>query len=115
MGITNLSRFQLGFDVATASSGAATLNHQSGIVTTESLSTAAGAVYTLTLTNNSVQSTSQVLVTVGYGTSTTGVPVVQKVTPASGSVVIKVLNTDAAAALNGTLIVSFLVLNPQQT
>jgi hypothetical protein len=96
--------------VATAVAGAATLNKQAGVVTTEALVTAAAGIYTLTLTNNRIKAGDMVLVSVAEGTSTTGDPTVRTVAPANGSVVIKVKNTAAAAALNGTLKVAFAVV-----
>lgn len=94
---------------ATATAGAATLNTASGTITTESATTAAAATYTLTVTNSVVTATDIVLASVNLGTATTGTPVIQTVAPANGSVVIKVRNSDAAAAFNGTLKISFVV------
>jgi hypothetical protein len=96
-----------GTKAATATSGAATLNKNSGSITTESLTTAAAADYTLTITNSAILATDMVMASVQQGTSTTGEPTITTVTPAAGSLVIKVRNTAASAALNGTLIVSF--------
>jgi hypothetical protein len=97
---------------ATASSGAATVDKQSGLVTSEALTSAAAATYTLTLTNALVAATSTVLVSVGNGSNTQGQPTLETVTPGSGSVVIVVRNRHASQALNGTLVIGFLVLNP---
>lgn len=96
---------------ASATAGAATLNAGRGVVTSEALTTAAGAVYTLTLTNSTIAATSIVQATAQFGTSTTGQPVVATATPAAGSVVFKVQNISGAAALNGTIKVAFTVLN----
>lgn len=96
---------------ATATAGAATLNTGSGTITSESLSTAAGAVYTLTVTNAQAKANSIVLASVCYGGSTTGSPAIMMVTPAAGSFVVKVQNIHASAALNGTIKVSYLLLN----
>lgn len=96
---------------ATATSGAATLNNARGTVTSESLSTAAAAFYTLTVTNASITAASQVFCTVGLGTATTGTPDCTSTTPAAGSVVFLIQNTAASAALNGTIKVGFLVVN----
>ena len=98
--------------VATATAGAATLNEAgSGVITSEALVTAANALYTLTLTNNMVGAADIVLASVAYGTATTGSPVVTRITPAAGSVVIIVRNgVTGDAALNGTIKVSFLVI-----
>ena len=58
-----------------------------------------------------IVATSIVLVTVGKGTATTGEPVVQFVTPATGSAVILIRNVAASAALNGTITINFAVFN----
>jgi hypothetical protein len=47
---------------------------------------------------------------VGNGTNTQGDPVVGVVTPAAGSVTIRIRNAHATQALNGTLIIAFMVL-----
>jgi len=99
-----------GTKTATAVSGAATLNKSAGVITSESLSTAAAASYTLTLTDNQIAGADQVYASVWYGTSTTGTPDVTKVTPAAGSVAIVVQNIAASAAFNGTIKVAFFVL-----
>ena len=96
---------------ATGSAGASTLNGVKGTITTESLSTAASTTYTETLTNSSIAANSIVLVTVGAGTSTTGQATVAQVTPGAGSATIKIQNASTSAALNGTLTISFLVVN----
>lgn len=97
---------------AVASSGAATLDAFAGKVTSEALTTAQNAIYTLTLTNDKIKADSIVLVTVGNGTNTQGTPMVGIVTPANGSVVIRVINKHATAeAFNGTVVVSFQVIN----
>lgn len=92
---------------ATATAGAATLANKAGVVTSESLSTAAGAVYTLTITNTVVAASDLCFASVAYGTSSTGSPAVTRVTPASGSLVVLVQNVHASAALNGTILVSY--------
>jgi hypothetical protein len=94
----------------TGATGTATLNKTQGKVTTGALTTAAAATHVLTLTNSKIKASDTVLVTVGKGTATTGIPTVADVTPANGSVVITLQNIAAAAAINGTLVVGFLVL-----
>jgi len=96
---------------ATSTAGAASIGNQAGLITTEALTTAAGATYTMTLTNPLITASSLVFVTVAKGTSTTGEPVVQFVTPATGSAVILIRNVAAAAALNGTVKIGFYVVN----
>lgn len=99
-----------GTKTATATAGAATLNKMSGVITSESLSTAAGSTYTLTLTNSDIAATDMVFASVAMGTSTTGMPAITTVKPGAGSVVIVVQNIASAAALNGTIKIAFAVL-----
>jgi hypothetical protein len=99
-----------GIKVATSVSGAATLNKSSGVITTAALSTAAGATFVLTLTNSKIAAADQVFSSVQFGTSTTGTPAITSIAPAAGSVVITVQNVAAAAALNGTLKISYMIL-----
>lgn len=95
---------------ATAVAGAATLHKQAGVVTSEALVTAQNATYTLTLTNRMIAAGDIVTVTLRNGTNTQGTPIVTRVTPAAGSVVVLVKNMhDAAQALNGTIVVGFVV------
>lgn len=98
-----------GTKTATATGGAATLAKDSGKITSESLTTAAGATYTLTLTNSAIAAADMVFASVALGTATTGMPVITRVTPGATSVVIVVQNIHASAALNGTIVISFLV------
>jgi hypothetical protein len=94
----------------TGATGTATLSKTQGKITTGALTTAAAATHVLTLTNTKIAAADTVLVTVGKGTATTGIPTVADVTPGAGSVVITIQNIAAAAAINGTLVVGFLVL-----
>lgn len=95
---------------AEATAGAATVNAQRGYVTSEALTTAAGAAYTLTLTNSRIAAASHVVATVEDGTNTQGIPVVGTVkVTAAGTAVIKVYNLHASQALNGTILISFTV------
>lgn len=103
-------RIDQGTKTATATAGAATLNKNAGVVTSEALSTAAGATYTLTLTNSAIVAADQVFASVAYGTASAGTPAVARVQPGAGSVVIVVQNVHASAALNGTIRVSYAVL-----
>lgn len=101
-----------GTKTATATAGAATLNKRAGVVTSESLTTAAGSDYTLTLTNSTIAATDIVLVSITNGTNTTAPIYVHTVTPGSGSVAIKVRNANGSAtALNGTIKIAYLVVS----
>ena len=108
---TELTEVDVVAGTGTSTAGAATVGTQSGVITTEALVTAAGSTYTFTLTNSLINANSVVLVTVGKGTATAGEPVVQFVTPAAGSAVILIRNNAAAAALNGTIKIGYLVFN----
>jgi len=109
-GTSKFSSFGLKGGTATAASGAATLNEFAGVVTSEALTTAAAAEYTLTLTNAKVEAGSVVLVSLANGTNTQGVLNLIRVTPAAGSVVIVVRNIHGSQALNGTIRISFFVV-----
>jgi hypothetical protein len=100
-----------GVKTASATAGAATLNQPSGIVTSESLTTAAAgaATYTLTLTNNQVIATDIIQATLGLGTNTTGTPVLVSAVAGAGSIVFKVQNAHPSAALNGTLTFAYVI------
>jgi hypothetical protein len=100
-----------GTKTASATAGAATLSKYSGKITSEALTTAQNAIYTLTLTNTKIAAADIVLASVANGTNTQGTPMVGAVTAAAGSVVILIINKHATAqAFNGTIVVSFVVV-----
>lgn len=105
---TSALHVDTGTKTATASSGAATLNKMAGVITSESLTTAAGADYTLTLTDSDIAAADQVMASVQL-TTAGGTPAVASVTPAAGSVVIVVQNIHASAAFAGAIKISFVV------
>lgn len=92
-----------------STAGAVTANHTAGTITTEALTTAAGADSSFTLTGNTIGVSSIVLLSIANGTNTTLYAVAHSIQPAAGSVVFKVRNAHASAALNGTLVISFIV------
>lgn len=94
---------------STAVAGAVTSNVYKGIVTSEALTTAGLALYTLTLTNNKITANSQVVCSVDKNGSA-GEPTLLNVTPAAGSVVINVKNEHASTALNAAIKIRFDVL-----
>jgi hypothetical protein len=92
----------------TSSSGAVTVNDYIGVVTTESLTTAQNALFTLTITNNKVAAADWVSVTIGNGTNTQGTPTLHTVTVTASTITIIISNQHASAqAFNGTLKVYF--------
>lgn len=108
--LTTTASFQLdtGLKTATAVAGPATLNKASGKVTSEALATAAAAQYFLTLTNSTIAAGDTVFCSVANGTSNLGIPLITRVEPAAGSVLIGVIAF--GAAFNGTVVVSFAVM-----
>jgi hypothetical protein len=96
----------------TAVAGAVTALGELVSITSESLSTAAAAFYTLTITNARVSASSTCFATVRLGGATAGSPVVTTVTPAAGSVVVIIKNVAVSDALNGTIKVDVLTINP---
>lgn len=93
--------------VGTAVAGSVTFSGQNGtniIVTTEALTTAAGATYALTVISAELTSSSNILTDVTYGTATTGIPKVVKKVQAGGSCTFTIENIDPLVAFNGTLI-----------
>lgn len=95
----------------TASSAAVTLNDLAGLITTEALTTAQNAIYSLTLTNSEIAAGDLVFASVQDGTNTQGTPMIGQIKPAAGSCTIEVINKHASAeALNGTLKIGFFVI-----
>lgn len=94
----------------TAASGALTKQGRRVQATSEALTTAAAATYTLTLTNSLIKADSLVLAAVKYGTATAGVPVITRITPAAGSVAIVVQNNHASAAFDGTIVIDVMII-----
>lgn len=95
---------------ATSTAGAATVNAQAGIITTEALTTAAAATYLMTLTNSYINSASIVSVSVGRGTATGAGLTPLAVTPGTGTCAILLKNPDGSA-VNGTMKIAFTVFN----
>ncbi len=89
---------------ATATAGAATCNDLFCIITTEGLTTAQNALYTLTLTNDKITTSDMLMVTVGNGTNSAGTPVLCTATATANTATIIISNQHASAvAFNGTL------------
>lgn len=94
---------------ATTTTGAATVNQQSGVLTTPALTTAAGSAYVITLTNSLIATTSVLLTSLMGGTNTVESISVVGIS-GSGTATITLNNIGPTAALNGTVIVGFTVL-----
>ena len=87
-----------------------TIKSPSGTITTAVSSEVALTYKTVTLTNSYITAKSKVFVSIG-GYAGTGTPLVGQVTPAAGSVVIKIYNAHATAALSAAFDIDFLVIN----
>lgn len=105
----NMTALGTEMGTATASSGAATLNAYVGKVTTESLTTAAAAEYTLTLTNNKIAAADIILASVDPKTSA-GTPGIGGCKANAGSAVITVTNLHASAAFDAAIQINFVVI-----
>lgn len=97
------------FGTATASAGAATCNTLIGQITTESLTTAAAAEYTLTLTNTKIDAGDMVLASVDAASSA-GTPGIGGCTVTADQVVITVTNLHAADAFDAAIKINFMVV-----
>jgi hypothetical protein len=102
-------KLDTGTKTATASSGAATLNKSSGIITTEALTTAAGSDYTLVLTNSKIAAGDNALVSIDSNGST-GLPLLYSAKCTSNTLTVIVRNAHASAAFNAALKIGFAIL-----
>ena len=101
-GLKVLSGSQTGSDTPT-------INTNSGTIITAVTANGVGTYKTVTLTNSTITAESKVFVSIGdYGGI--GVPVLAQVTPAAGSVVIKIYNV-AGSALSAAFDIDFFVVN----
>lgn len=97
---------------STSAAGAVTLNAKAGIITTESLTTASQATYTLTITNSQVTVGDLVLGTIQNGSNTTGIPVLESVVPGAGILTVKIGNASTTTTpFGGSLKFSFVDLS----
>ncbi len=89
-------------NLVTASGGA-------GVITTSALTTVAAGSYVITWTNTAIATTSVIILSQMGGTNTTE-PVILKATAGAGTSTLTIINDDLVNALNGTLIIGYLVL-----
>lgn len=92
-------------------SNAVTINHQSGTITTSSLTTAASGSYTITLTNSLILSSSNLILTsIGNGSNTITAINLKSYCSAANTAVIVINNNNLLSALNGTVVINFLII-----
>jgi hypothetical protein len=92
----------------TEAANAVTASGMAGAITTSSLTTAGGSSYAITWTNTFITATSVVLLTLAGGTNTTE-NITLKCVPGAGTATLTIYNNTASTALNGTIIISYLV------
>jgi len=98
----------------TAVAGAVTVAGNAGKITTEALTTAGLAAYTLTITNTNITAADIPWISFALGSSTAGTPVLGRVTPGAGTIVVVIQNVHATVALNGTLVISYMLVHAPQ-
>lgn len=108
---TRLTEVDVTPGTATSTAAAATLNTQTGFITTEALTTAAQTVYTFTLTNPLIKVGTFIAVTAALGTSTQGVPTFESALCTAGQAVITIQNDAASLAFNGTITINYFLAN----
>jgi hypothetical protein len=94
---------------ATASAGAATCNFRICKITTEALTTAAAAEYTLTLTNTTIDAGDIVIASVD-AKSSAGTPAIGGCTVTADTAVITVTNVHASNAFNAAIQINVVVI-----
>ena len=94
---------------AIAAGATATSNKMAGVLESAALTTAALGVETITLTNSLIAVGDLVMISAAGGTTTKDTIYLSCVAGA-GSAVISITNTSATVALDGTVIVNFLVV-----
>ena len=96
----------------TESTNAVTVNGSAGVITTSALTTAAAGSYLITLSNSSIVGTgSVILVSAAGGTNTTKDFSMEAICTAAGTATITIYNNVlVTTALNGTIIIHFMVV-----
>lgn len=103
-----LGQLQVGSSTGTASSNAVTINAGSGVITTEALSTAAGATQNITLTNDRIAAGDMVFAVVDPASSA-GTPIIANVAVSASTAVFKIQNIHASTALNAAVKIYFVI------
>lgn len=98
-------------NTGTITSAAVTINKAVGLLTSDTLTTGAGATYTFTMTNSLITPASVIQVAAWIAASTAGGPlIVTNITANSGNCVISILNSGTAALnTSGSIVVLFQV------
>lgn len=94
----------------TSETTSVTLNASFGTITTVSVTTAAGGSFTFNISNNFHDANSVYFVSVIGGTNSQGTPVVTTENVTAGTIAVTVNNIHASLALNGTLLLGFIMI-----
>lgn len=107
---SGVTTFNTGFTITkvngTEASNAVTTNGYAGVITTSSLTTAAGGSYAITWTNSSITSTSVFSLCIQGGTNTRQ-NIQFKCAPGSGTATLTIYNNEPSNALNGTILIGY--------
>lgn len=93
---------------ATSTSAAATVNNSEAFVTTETLTTASAAAYTIVITNALIGLKSIIFASAGWGTASAGGLSLESFKLSAGSVSL-VFRNSSGASVNGTMQIHLLV------
>ena len=93
----------------TEATNAVTASGMSGVITTSSLTTAAGSAYSITWTNTYITTTSTILLNIQGGTNAVKT-IVMTATPGSGTATLVINNIGPTNALSGTILIGYLVI-----
>lgn len=107
--MTSAGGFNLAKVNGTEASNAVTANGFAGMITTSSLTTAGGSSYVITWTNTLMNASTFVGLTLAGGTNTTE-NITIKCVPGSGTATITIYNNTASTALNGTIILNYVLM-----
>lgn len=92
----------------TCVTNAVTINKRNGRISTESLTTAAGATQAITLTNDRIAAASNIVGSIALYAGT-GLPIIKSIVCSAGSAVITLHNAHGAAALNDVVRIDFII------
>lgn len=109
------SHLGLQSSTGTAASKAVTMNVSSGRITSEALTTATAAEDIITLTNNRIAAGDMILWSIGSGTNTQGALLQGGVKVTANTAVFTFGNAHASEALNGTVVIDFIVVKRNNT
>ena len=93
----------------TEAANAVTTTAFSGMITTSALTTAGGASYAITWTNTAFTTSTYVGISLAGGTNTVN-NITIKCVPSAGTATLTIYNNTAASALNGTIIINYVLM-----